>query len=202
VQYLILDRDPLYTAAFRRLLRGSGEKPLVLPASSPNLNAFAARFVESAKSECLERIVPLGEGHLRAAVRAFVQHYHEERPHQGLSNELIAPKTTSIGTGPVMCRARLGGVLKFYDREADSQAQWAEFSHTAGCVRSRAHTVTTRHSPSEQAGKIHEMLKHLQFAMHMHFIRLPQGTGRATVLVICFRASNRSRALRIAGQFD
>jgi putative transposase len=117
VQYLILDRDPLYTAAFRRL-RGSGVKPLVLPAWSPNLNAFAERFVESAKSECLERIVPLGEGHLRAAVRAFVQHYHEERPHQGLDNELIAPKTTSIGTGPVRCRARLGGVLKFYHREA------------------------------------------------------------------------------------
>jgi putative transposase len=117
-QYLILDRDPLYTAAFRRLLRGSGVKPLLLPARSPNLNAFAERFVESAKSECLERIVPLGEGHLRAAVRAFVEHYHEERPHQGLGNELIAPKTMSIGTDPVKCRARLGGLLKFYYREA------------------------------------------------------------------------------------
>jgi hypothetical protein len=78
----------------------------------------AERFVGSAKSECLERIVLLGEGHLRAAVRAFVQHYHEERPHQGLGNELIAPKTTSIGTGPVTCHARLGGVLKFYYRKA------------------------------------------------------------------------------------
>ena len=118
VQYLILDRDPLYTAALRRLLRDSGVKPLLLPAWSPNLNAFAERFVGSAKSECLERIVPLGEGHLRAAVRAFVQHFHEERPHQGLGNELIAPKTTLIRTGPVTCRARLSGVLKFYYREA------------------------------------------------------------------------------------
>ena len=83
VQYLILDRDPLYTAAFRRLLRDSGVKPLLLPARSPNLNAFAERFVLSVKSECLDRIVPLGEAHLRAAVRAFVDHYHEERPHQG-----------------------------------------------------------------------------------------------------------------------
>jgi transposase InsO family protein len=93
-------------------------KPLILPAWSPNLNAFAERFVESARSECLERIVPLGEGHPRAAVRAFVQHDHEERPHQGLGNELIAPKTTSIGAGPVTCRMRLGGVLKFCYREA------------------------------------------------------------------------------------
>ncbi len=118
VQSVILDRDPLYTAAFRRLLRDSGVKPLVLPAWSPNLNAFAERFVESAKSECLERMVLLGEGHLRAAVREFVHHYHEERPNQGLGNELIAPKTTVIGTGPITCRERLGALLKFYDRDA------------------------------------------------------------------------------------
>jgi len=86
----------LYTAAFRRLLRDSGVKPVILPAWSPNLNAFAERFVASAKSECLERMVLLGEPHLRASIRA----YHEERPHQGLGNELI------------------GGLLKFYEREA------------------------------------------------------------------------------------
>jgi putative transposase len=118
VRYVILDRDPLYTAAFRRLLRDNGATPLLLPARSPNLNAFAERFVESAKSECLERIVPLGEGHLRTAVRAFVHHYHEERPHQGLGNELIAPSSTLIGPGPVQCRERLGGLLKFYHRKA------------------------------------------------------------------------------------
>jgi len=82
------------------------------------LNAFAARFVESAKSECLERMVLLGEPHFRAAIRAFIRHYHEERPHQGLGNALIAPTTTVIGTGPVRCRERLGGLLKFYYREA------------------------------------------------------------------------------------
>jgi transposase InsO family protein len=116
--HVILDRDPLDTAAFRRLLRDGGVKPLVLPAWRPNLNAFAERFVESAKSECLDRMVLLGEGHLRAAVREFLHHYHEERPHQGLGNELIAPKTTAIGPGHVKCRERLGGLLKFYYREA------------------------------------------------------------------------------------
>lgn len=118
VRYLILDRDPFYTTAFRRILRDSGVKPLLLPAWSPNLNAYAERFVLSAKSECLERVVPLGEEHLRAAVREFVDHYHEERPHQGLGNELITPQATVIGTGPLKCRERLGGVLKFYYREA------------------------------------------------------------------------------------
>jgi transposase InsO family protein len=83
VHDLILDRDPLYTGAFRDLLRGNGVKPLLLPARSPNLNACAERFVGSIKSECLDRIMPLGEKHLRAAVRTFMTHYHEERPHQG-----------------------------------------------------------------------------------------------------------------------
>jgi transposase InsO family protein len=103
--HLILDRDPLYTATFRNLLRDSGVTLVRLPARSPNLNAFAERFVGSVKSECLGRMVPLGEGHLRGAVRAFVDHYHEERPHQGLDNECIAPTTTFIGTGPVNASA-------------------------------------------------------------------------------------------------
>ena len=82
------------------------------------MNAFAERFVLSIKSECLDRIVPLGEKHLRAAVRAFMGHYHEERPHQGLGNEQITQKTTLLGSGPILCRKRLGGMLRFYYREA------------------------------------------------------------------------------------
>ena len=66
----------------------------------------------------LDRIVPLGETHLRAAFGAFMAHYHEERPHQGLDNALIAPTATSLRHGQVHCRERLGGVLKFYHREA------------------------------------------------------------------------------------
>jgi hypothetical protein len=117
VHSLILDRDPLYSGVFRNLLRASGEAGAPTCPES-QLNAFAERFVGSVKSECLARIVPLGERHLRTAVRAFVDHYHEERPHQGLGNECIAPETTSIGPGSVRCRKRLGGVLKFYYRAA------------------------------------------------------------------------------------
>ena len=58
-----------------------------LPARSPNLNAFAERFVLSIKSECLERMVLLGETHLRTAALQYLEHYHRERPHQGLRNE-------------------------------------------------------------------------------------------------------------------
>jgi len=103
----------MYTAAFRNLLQDSGVTLVRLPARNPNLNAFAERFVWSVRAECLARMVPLGEGHLRATVLAFTDHYHEERPHQGLNNMLIAPKMTSIGRGPVRCRAAT--------RPADSQ---------------------------------------------------------------------------------
>ncbi len=118
-RYLIVDRDPLYTAAFRQLLEDSGCKVLRLPPRSPNLNAFAERFVLSAKSECLSKIVPLGERHLRASLQSFVEHYHRERHHQGLDNQLIqADPQAAKSEGLVKCCERLGGTLKFYYREA------------------------------------------------------------------------------------
>ena len=67
--HLIHDRDPLYTRAFGEILKGSGVEPLKLPARSPNLNAYAERFVRSIKEECLDRVVPLGESHLRLIVQ-------------------------------------------------------------------------------------------------------------------------------------
>lgn len=80
-----------------------------LPAESPDLNAFAERFVLSIKSECLERMVLLGEDHLRAAVRDYVEHYHQERYHQGLDIELISPATEDFAE--VIARQRHGDEL-------------------------------------------------------------------------------------------
>ena len=94
-RYLIHDRDPLFIEAVRGLLRDSGVKPLRLPANSPNLNAYAERFVLSTRRECLDRFVPLNERHLRTAITEYVVHYHTERNHQGLGNELITPLPAS-----------------------------------------------------------------------------------------------------------
>lgn len=71
-RYLMLDRDPLHTHAFRNILEHAGVKVVRLPARSPNLNAFAERFVRSVKSECLCRVSPLGERHLRHLVSEYV----------------------------------------------------------------------------------------------------------------------------------
>jgi transposase InsO family protein len=118
-RFLIHDRDPLFSASFRATLSPAGVETVKLPARSPNLNAHAERFVRSIKHECLNRIVPLGENHLRTAVRAYVAHYHLERNHQGLDNRLISELPDSHGTeGSIQCRESLGGILRYYFREA------------------------------------------------------------------------------------
>src|SRR5664279_742383 len=118
-RYLLLDRDPLYTQAFRQILDQAGVKTVRLPAHSPNLNAYAERFVLSIRSECLDRIVPLGEGHLRRAIGEYLAHYHGERNHQGLDNVLLkgAPAPANEN-GRVHRRERLGGLLNYYHRNA------------------------------------------------------------------------------------
>jgi transposase InsO family protein len=117
--YVIHDRDPLFTTEFRAILRGGGVTPVKLPAKSPDLNAYAERFVRSIRDECLNRVVPLGERHLRELLREFVDHYHMERNHQGLDNQLINPVANVVSLDrQVKKRQRLGGVLNYYYREA------------------------------------------------------------------------------------
>jgi transposase InsO family protein len=117
--HLIVDRDPLYTARFRTLLQAAGIQLLRLPANSPNLNAYAERFVRSVQQECLRHIIPLGERHLHAVLRGFVEHYHAERNHQGLGNVIPFPSRDSASpVGRIDRRERLGGVLSFYERSA------------------------------------------------------------------------------------
>lgn len=117
--YVIHDRDPLFTKRFRATLQVSGTEPIRLPSQSPNLNAYAERFVRSIKSECLAQVIPLGERHLRSLVREYTDHYHHERNHQGLANRLIAPRARGLdGGGSIRCTERIGGLLRFYSRAA------------------------------------------------------------------------------------
>ena len=118
-RYLIHDRDPLSTRGFGEILEGGGVQPIRLPPKSPHLNAYAERFVRSIQEECLSRVVPLGEGHLRLLVGEYVDHDHRERNHQGLDNQLLQrpPPPVSLAAD-VQRRERLGGWLNFYHREA------------------------------------------------------------------------------------
>lgn len=118
-RHLIHDRDPLFTHGFRTTLKHAGVNPVRLPVRSPNLNAYAERFVRSAKSECVGQVIPIGERHLRRVVSEYVEHYHCERNHQGLGNRLIDRRVDHVAPrGPVDCHQRLGGLLRYYERAA------------------------------------------------------------------------------------
>jgi putative transposase len=118
-RYLLHDRDTKYTQSFRTIIASGRVEPLALPARSPNLNAYAERWVRSVKEECLSKIILFGERSLRRALCEYVEHYHAERNHQGKDNVLLFPRNTDIRReGAVQCRERLGGLLRYYHQEA------------------------------------------------------------------------------------
>jgi transposase InsO family protein len=114
---LICDRDATWSASVRERLEEAGIRVVQTPYEAPNANAYAERYVRSMKEECLDRIIPIGEGHFRRALSEFVAHYHRERNHQGLENALI-DGTPMNGAGRVHRQSRLGGLLNFYRRAA------------------------------------------------------------------------------------
>ena len=118
-RYLLHDRDTKYTLSFRTIIMSGGVKPLALPAHSPNLNAYAERWVRSVKEECLSKIILFGERSLRRALSEYVEHYHAERNHQGKSNVLLFRRVVPTRRDePLQCRERLGGLLRYYHQEA------------------------------------------------------------------------------------
>ena len=76
--------------------------------------------MRSIKEECLAKLILFGESSLRRALRQYLLHYHEERNHQGKGNRILFPFKTQArrNEGAVLCRERLGGLLKYYEREA------------------------------------------------------------------------------------
>jgi len=119
-QYLIHDRDTKFCAAFQHIIDDAGIERVVLPPRSPNLNAYAERWIRSVKDEALSRLILLGEASLRHTLRAYGAHYHHERNHQGKGNVLLFPSSGQghKGKGRVQCRERLGGLLKYYAHDA------------------------------------------------------------------------------------
>jgi len=119
-RYLLHDRDTKFCESFRELIESGSVKPIRLPARSPNLNSYAERWVRSVKEECLAKLILVGESSLRRALQRYTVHYHEERNHQGKGNRILFPLQTEArrDAGAVRCRERLGGLLKYYERQA------------------------------------------------------------------------------------
>jgi transposase InsO family protein len=119
-QYLIHDRDGKYCPAFQQIIDAAGVKRVPLPPRSPNLNAYAERWVRSVNEECLARLILFGEASLRHALTQYVEHFHHERNHQGKDNVRLFPAVSQSPAreGSIQCRDRLGGLLKYYERQA------------------------------------------------------------------------------------
>jgi putative transposase len=117
-RYVLMDRDGKFCPAFREILKGEDIKPVQLPPRSPNLNTHVERFHRSLKEECLNRIIFFGKKSLRSAVSKFLDHFHTECNHQGIANRVIEPgEEIYRRDGEVLCRERLGGMLRYYYRK-------------------------------------------------------------------------------------
>jgi transposase InsO family protein len=117
-RYVLHDRDTKFCESFRSTLNASGVKTVTLPPKSPNLNAFAERWVRSVKQECLSKLILIGEDSLSRVLTEYCAHYHGERNHQGKGNVLLFPKSSRAGSNgdSIRCDHRLGGLLKYYER--------------------------------------------------------------------------------------
>lgn len=124
VKVLIRDHDAKFGEGFDAVFAAEGAEVIRVGPRAPNLNAFAERWVQSLRRECLDHFVICGEGHLRHLILEYLAHYHEERPHQGVGNVPLsevgsdAPPTLPFPSGEVVCQERLGGLLRHYHRSA------------------------------------------------------------------------------------
>ena len=117
--HLIVDRDTSFIAMRVFIDQNTETEVILLPPKTPNMNAYMERWFRSLNSECLDRMIFFGRKSLENAMREYVEHYHAERNHQGLGNELIESSDDAASTdGYIECRERLGGMLKYYHGRA------------------------------------------------------------------------------------
>jgi len=118
-QVVLRDRDYKYVPEFEQTLEAADTKLIKVAFRSPNMNAYIERFIQTIQQECLDKFIVFSQKHLDLLTGEFMEHYHEERPHQGKGNVPLSgtPNMTS-GEGEILCRERLGGVLRHYFREA------------------------------------------------------------------------------------
>jgi transposase InsO family protein len=116
-RFLICDNDKKFPFAFERVLAGEGMRVIRTPLQVPEANAYAERWVGSARRECLDWLIVGGRRHLERVLDEYVDQYNNERPHRGLQlHPPNGPLHAVSPTGPIACRSRLGGLLREYSR--------------------------------------------------------------------------------------
>jgi transposase InsO family protein len=117
-RFLIHDRDAKFPPTFDAVFAAEGAEVVHTPYRAPIANAFAERWVRSARAECLDHLLIVGESHLRRVLAQYVAHYNAARPHQGLDQRCPTPIAVASPQGPVLRRDVIGGLIHEYYREA------------------------------------------------------------------------------------
>ncbi|MEO8036740.1 MAG: integrase core domain-containing protein, partial [Acidobacteriota bacterium] len=90
-RYLLHDRDSIFSAELDASISRLGVEILKSPPRSPKANSFCERVIGTLRRECLDWIIPLGEGQIRAVVREWMGHYNRGRPHMSLGPGVPEP---------------------------------------------------------------------------------------------------------------
>jgi putative transposase len=118
-KFLIRDRDSKFVDAFDGVFGSESIRVIKTPVRSPKANAYAERFVGTARRECLDWILIFGRHHLERILVEFVEHYNGARPHRGIDLDAPIPlRRVSDVTRPVERVDRLGGLIHDYRRAA------------------------------------------------------------------------------------
>lgn len=115
------DRDAKFTAGFDAAFPAIGVRIIKTPIRAPRANAIAERWIASARRECLDRMLIIGERHLRLVLDEYADHYNVYRPHRALQQKPPAGRVHPAGkvTGTrVLRRDRLGGLIHEYSQVA------------------------------------------------------------------------------------
>ncbi|HYT80378.1 MAG TPA: integrase core domain-containing protein [Actinomycetota bacterium] len=99
------------------MFRTEGTEVILTPIRAPKANAYAERWVETVRAECLDHLLVYGRRHLERTLRTYADHYNQERPHRGLA--LAVPDRPSVERVPVRPRdvrrrPVLGGLINEY----------------------------------------------------------------------------------------
>ena len=116
-RFLIRDRDAKFTRVFNTVFESEENRVIRTPVRTPVANAYAERFVQIVRRECLDWFLIGGERHLRRNLVDYLDHYHAERPHRGLGLRPPDPPNQP-SAGPIERRDRLGGLVHEYHRTA------------------------------------------------------------------------------------
>jgi putative transposase len=120
---VFIDHDAKFTRDFDAVFAAEGTAVQRVGPRAPNLNAYAERWVQSLRQECLDHFLVMGETHLRHILKEYLEHYNGERPHQARGNVPLPdadaePRIPPFPSGVVRHRERLGGLLRHYHRAA------------------------------------------------------------------------------------